>query len=35
MKKLFSNNAKVLFCNELANQNNKTITNVNDGSEEH
>ncbi len=35
MKKLFSNSVEVFFCDELANQNNKSITNLNDGSEEH
>jgi hypothetical protein len=35
MKKLFSNNVKVFFCDELTNQNSKTIISVNDGSEEH
>jgi hypothetical protein len=35
MKKLFNNIAEVLFCDELANQNSKAITNVKDGSEEH
>jgi hypothetical protein len=33
MKKLFSHNAKVLFCDELVNQNSKAITSVNDGLE--
>jgi hypothetical protein len=35
MKELFSNNAKVLFCDELVNQNSKAITSVNDGIEKH
>ncbi len=35
MKKLFSNIAEVFFCDELVNQNNKVITNANDGSEKH
>jgi hypothetical protein len=35
MKKLFSNSAKVLFYNELANQISKTITSVNNKNEEH
>jgi hypothetical protein len=35
MKKLFSKNVEVLFCDELENQNSKAITNVKDGSEEH
>jgi hypothetical protein len=35
MKKLFNNSAEVFFCDELANQNSKVITNFNDGSEEH
>lgn len=35
MKKLFNNSAEVLLYNELANQNSKTIINVNNESEEH
>jgi hypothetical protein len=37
MKKYFINSAKVfkVFNDELANQNNKAITSVNDGSEKH
>jgi hypothetical protein len=35
MKKVFNNSAKVLSYNELANQNSKTITSVNNKSEEH
>jgi hypothetical protein len=32
MKKLFNNNVEVFFWDELANQNSKPITSVNDGS---
>jgi len=35
MKKLLNSSAEVFFCDELANQNNKTITSVNDGNEKH
>ncbi len=35
MNKLFNNSGEVLFYNELANQNSKTIINVNNESEEH
>jgi hypothetical protein len=35
MKKLFNNNAKVLFCDELVNQNSKVVTSFNDGTEKH
>jgi hypothetical protein len=35
MTKFFNNSVKVFFYDELANQNSKTITNVNDGNEEH